>query len=60
MSEALRFVAFDVHKSYVLVAALDATLQIVLPPRRVRMDESRAVGAPGAAPDRSGGAGGHQ
>jgi transposase len=39
MNEALRFVAFDVHKSYVLVAALDATLQVVLPPRRVRLDD---------------------
>ncbi len=39
MSEAPRFVAFDVHKSYVLVAALDATLQVVLPPRRVRLDD---------------------
>src|SRR5215469_5339781 len=39
MSETPRFVAFDVHKSYVLVAALDATLQVVLSPRRVRMDD---------------------
>lgn len=39
MSEAPRFVAFDVHKSYVLVAALDATLQVVLSPRRVRLDD---------------------
>jgi transposase len=39
MSETSRFVAFDVHKSYVLVAALDATLQVVLAPRRVRLDE---------------------
>jgi hypothetical protein len=39
MSEAPRFVAFDVHKSSVLVAALDATLQVVLTPRRVRMDD---------------------
>ena len=39
MSETPRFVAFDVHKSYVLVAALNATLQVVLPPRRVRMDD---------------------
>ena len=39
MSEVPRFVAFDVHKSYVLVAALDAALQVVLPPRRVRLAE---------------------
>ena len=39
MSEASRFVAFDVHTSYVLVAALDATLQVVLSPRRVRLDD---------------------
>lgn len=39
MGEAPRFVAFDVHKSYVLVAALDAALQVVLSPRRVRMDD---------------------
>ena len=37
MSETPRFVAFDVHKSSVLVAALDATLQVVLSPRRVRL-----------------------
>ena len=60
MSEAPRFVAFDVHKSYVLVAALDATLQVVLSPRRVRMDESRGVGTPGAASHGPGCAGGHQ
>ena len=38
MPDAPRFVAFDVHKAYVLVAALDASLQVVLSPRRVRMD----------------------
>src|SRR5581483_522010 len=38
MPDAPRFVAFDVHKAYVLVAALDASLEVVLSPRRVRMD----------------------
>jgi transposase len=33
-----RFVARDVHKSYVLIAALDAQLQVVLSPRRVKME----------------------
>jgi hypothetical protein len=42
MSEAPRFVAFDVHKSYVLVAALDATLQVVLaPPTRCAMSSPK-------------------
>ena len=39
MSEAPRSGAFDVHKSSVRGAALDATLQVVLSPRRVRMDD---------------------
>jgi transposase len=30
-----RFVAFDVHKRYLVVAAVDAQQQIVLPPRRI-------------------------
>ena len=33
-----RFVAIDIHKEYVAVGALDAQLDIVLQPRRVRMD----------------------
>jgi hypothetical protein len=37
MADDPRFVAFDVHKSYVLIAALDAQLQVVLKPRRVKM-----------------------
>jgi transposase len=39
MADEPRFVAFDVHKSYVLVAALDAQLQVVLKPRRIKMDD---------------------
>jgi transposase len=35
MPAETRFVAFDVHKAYVLVAALNAQLEVVLPPRRV-------------------------
>src|SRR5258707_1134059 len=34
-----RFVGLDVHKHYVLVSAIDAHQQIVLPPRRVGFDE---------------------
>jgi len=30
-----RYVAFDVHKSYVMVAAVNAAQEVVLPPRRV-------------------------
>jgi transposase len=33
--QAKRYVAFDVHKSYVMVAAVNGTQQVVLPPRRV-------------------------
>jgi transposase len=39
MTDEARFVALDVHKAYVLVAALDAHLQVVLPPRRVKMED---------------------
>lgn len=39
MADESRFVAFDVHKSYVLIAALDAELQVVLKPRRVKMED---------------------
>jgi len=36
MSEqSQRYVAFDVHKSYLMVAAVDATQKVVLPPRRI-------------------------
>jgi transposase len=38
MDDEPRFVALDVHKSYVLIAALDAQLQVVLSPRRVKME----------------------
>ena len=30
-----RYVAFDVHKSYVMVAAVNAAQEVVLPPRRI-------------------------
>ena len=50
MSEAPRFVAFDVHKSYVMVAALDAALQVVLPPRRVRLADLPAWAAQALRP----------
>jgi transposase len=45
MPDTQRFVALDVHKAYVLVAALDASLQVVLSPRRVRMDDLPAWAA---------------
>ncbi len=42
MSEApampKRFVALDVHKQYVMVAAVDRDRRVVLPPRRVTFD----------------------
>lgn len=31
-----RYVAFDVHKSYVMVAAINAAQEVVLPPRNIR------------------------
>lgn len=39
MTEAPRFVALDIHKSYAMVGALDAAHQVVLSPRRVSMQE---------------------
>lgn len=33
-----RYVALDVHKHYVMVAAIDATQQIVLPPRKLSLE----------------------
>jgi len=33
-----RFVALDVHKQYVMVAAVDRDRRVVLPPRRVTFD----------------------
>ena len=34
-NQSKRYVAFDVHKSYVMVAAVNAAQAVVLPPRRV-------------------------
>src|SRR6478672_4431690 len=34
-----RFVGLDIHKTYVLMAAVDVQQQIVFPPRRVTFDE---------------------
>lgn len=42
MTDEPRFVALDVHKAYVMVAALDVHLQVVLSPRRVKMAELAA------------------
>jgi transposase len=39
MGDEARCVAMDVHKSYVLIAALDAQLQVVLTPRRIKMED---------------------
>ena len=57
MADEPRFVAFDVHKSYVLIAALDAQLQVVLKPRRVKMEDLATWVNPGVASERSGRAG---
>ena len=35
-NQAKRYVAFDVHKSYVMVAAVNATQEVVLPPRNIQ------------------------
>jgi len=37
--EPTRFVALDVHKQYVMVGAVDARQEVVLPPRRVALVE---------------------
>jgi transposase len=37
-----RFVALDLHKDYVMVAALDTHKRVVLPPRRVLLDQFAA------------------
>jgi transposase len=42
MTDEPRFVAFDVHKAYVMVAALNAQFEIVLSPRRVKMEDLAA------------------
>jgi hypothetical protein len=42
MTDEPRFVAFDVHKAYVMVAALNAQFDIVLSPRRVKMEDLAA------------------
>jgi transposase len=38
MEYSQRFVALDVHKHYVLVAAIDATQKVVLSPRKISME----------------------
>lgn len=38
MEATQRFVALDVHKHYVLVAAIDATQKVVLSPRKISME----------------------
>src|SRR5215470_13852091 len=38
MADIMRFVALDVHKHYILVAAINAQQQVVLTPRRVSME----------------------
>jgi transposase len=37
-----RYVALDVHKYYVMVAAIDATQQVVLAPRRMSLERFAA------------------
>jgi transposase len=39
MDSAQRFVALDVHKQYVMVAAIDATHKVVLSPRKISMEQ---------------------
>ena len=36
-----RFVALDVHKHYLVVAAIDAELQVVLAPRKLSVERCR-------------------
>ena len=33
----LRFIAIDIHKHYLMIGAIDAAKQVVLPPRRVEL-----------------------
>lgn len=39
MDTTQRFVALDVHKQYVMVAAIDATHKVVLSPRKINMEQ---------------------
>jgi len=38
MSNNIRYVGLDVHKSYVMAAAVNADQQVVLKPRRIDRD----------------------
>ena len=38
MARIERFVALDVHKHYVMVAAIDAAQEVVLPPRKLSLE----------------------
>ncbi len=42
METTKHFVARDVHKHYVLVAAIDATQTVVLSPRKISMEQFEA------------------
>ena len=37
-SASTRFVAFDIHKHYAVVVAVDKDSQVVLKPRRISLD----------------------
>ena len=39
MEMTQRFVALDVHKQYVMVAAIDATQQVTLSPRKISLEQ---------------------
>ena len=52
-----RFVALDVHKHYVMVAAIDAAQQVVRSPRKLSLERFAESGARTPEPDRPGGAG---
>ena len=40
MSESgQRFVGIDLHKAYIMIGAVDASKQVILPPRRVALTE---------------------
>ncbi len=39
METTQRFVALDVHKQYVMVAAIDATQQVTLSPRKISLEQ---------------------
>ncbi|MBI1877901.1 MAG: IS110 family transposase, partial [Chloroflexi bacterium] len=54
-----RYVGLDVHKYYVMVGAVNASQEVVLPPHKVSLIEFEGLGQETSASERRGGAGSH-